>query len=78
MQNLSWSDYWGILNAIPEELQRGSWHSNFDTVDEWKEFVRGRSPDVQLEILRDAPRELVVAVVEVISPRIRSTLHLHR
>jgi len=78
MQNLSWSDYWGILNAIPESQQRAFWHSNFDTVEEWITFIRGRSPEGQLEILRDAPRELIQAVESVVSQRIRHSLHLHR
>ena len=58
---ISWADWWALFNAMPDGTQRrfsveqlGLFDGDFD------HWMRSRSADVIVEVIHDAPIEIVV------------------
>lgn len=78
--NLSWGDWWRIFSALSDEQKVLTWEMNFGTLDSWRDYIASKSDDVQIEILRDAPRKLILKTAPgtCLRPNTRRELSLKR
>lgn len=55
----SWPDAWSLYKVNPEALQ--------EVVDTMPDFIRDKSTKVQLQILEDAPSEVVADLLKYLT-----------
>jgi len=71
---LTWADWWAVFINLPDEQRYRIWNENFVSLDEWKNFIRNKADDIQVEILEYAPRELIGSVADCLLFKARKKL----
>ena len=72
--NISWSDFWCLFIALPDERKFPTWNENFGSMDDWKDFIKSKTDDVQIEILKYAPKELIMEVADCLMSKAKKKL----
>jgi hypothetical protein len=63
---IKWSDFWPMYINMPTELKEQTWRCNFGINAGWKEFVQNKAGNIQIEVLKEAPPEIVVVLQDVL------------
>jgi hypothetical protein len=72
--NITWSDFWCLFIALPDERKVSTWNTNFGSMDDWKQFIKSKTDEVQIEILKHAPRELIMQVADCLMAKTKKKL----
>lgn len=54
-----WCDFWAVYKSCPEVLQ--------DEIDRLPEWLQQKSTRVQMEVLQEAPKEVVESMLSVLT-----------